>query len=634
MAPVNDALAMAILERSPDLVDDGEPIREGQLRVVPEEGVERHAAGELVEDHRGPELTGRGVVGDPEHVRVLAHVPQERGFAVGGSPQLRAPVCAGLLRDQVHSRAGGEAPLEMFGHAVLVARAVGQERAELVAAHELAALLRPKSEGGERLRHVVHDGLLDALTAVIGVRSGELVEPERLVEIGARDDSYAALRLEAEVEVGGAEEDEGLHEGAAAGLLHSGLKARLEDLCLQIAEGERPVHVAGAGLAGRRSPPFLVVALVAARAALDLDQVERRVPEHQEVDLVEPAGRGLEQLGVGPDLERVRVGQDAERELEGLSLVRVGRLTDDDFSAARESHRLTAAPGQLGVGREGVVAHEGLAGDRPARNDARRLGGADDGRREGGELPMCGAARDERDLLAQREIASADEPADDGRDGRGAGDDERGRREGADVEGRQGNLPGAGPLEEERFEVRFGLYERPLAPDVFGLDRREAWPPGTEGVVFGDGSFVEGRTGAERGRPLGVRVTQQKIHAVGGGEVTTEARPSRIGLGAESSAGGATALDVTKTGESCRVVSAHVRGEVSHGQDLRGGAGYQRRRRTVHGEGPRAIVRAPLASRAGVPEGALATRGIPNLPQSSTLTIAFVNVDEPNPREK
>jgi hypothetical protein len=71
---------------------------------------------------------------------------------------------------------------------------------------------------------------------------------------------------------------------------------------------------------------------------LELDQVEARVAEDQEVELEQPPGGRIEEIDQGPGVERIAVGQRPEGVAQAVALVGVGRGALGEDASARQGH--------------------------------------------------------------------------------------------------------------------------------------------------------------------------------------------------------------------------------------------------------------------------------------------------------
>jgi hypothetical protein len=186
---------------------------------------------------------------------------------------------------------------------------------------------------------------------------------------GAGDDGDLARGSEVEVEAVGAEEDERLDpRDALAGLrlAQVPLHEAAQHLGLVIGEAQRVLHVAGHAL-GRGPAPVDLVAGDPSGVAFDLDEVDRREADHEEVDLVEAAGAGVEEVDEGPRVEGVLVGHYGEGEVDRLPLPRVGAVAN-----AQETAGAAHAAGAFALSHAWLRSKSGAPGCRPMTCSAGR----------------------------------------------------------------------------------------------------------------------------------------------------------------------------------------------------------------------------------------------------------------------
>lgn len=228
--------------------------------------------------------------------------------------------------------------------AILVARALLQHLAKLEATHVGLALTGPQAQGVERPGHVLdHRSRHRRAALAPGIGARELVVLQRPQQVLAGDHRDVAVVAQRQLNVRVAQEHQRLHPRRLIGVLHLAAQEAAEHLGLVVGQLERVLQIARSWIVGRGSIPVQMVAFVAAWSALDLHQIERRVPQHQQVDLVEPPRRGVEQVEQSPDVVRIAVGELIDREVDRLALVRVGGLALKHDAGAPQGHPATSS---------------------------------------------------------------------------------------------------------------------------------------------------------------------------------------------------------------------------------------------------------------------------------------------------
>jgi hypothetical protein len=320
---VDDALLVAMVERAADLVDEGDALRERQRRVLAQERIERHAVVEGLEQHGRAERRVGDVLGVGQDVGVAADLVQELGLAIGGAPELLASLDAGLFGHQVGPGAPGHTlEVAVRGHAILVGVGLGQQFTELVWADQELALARAHADLAERGDHRALGRRVDALARTARAGAWEGVVGDRRLKVVATDDAGESVGRERQRDVLVAEEHQRLDPRRADAARQRALEARLQDLGLAPGQPKR-VFAPDAPALGRHPGPIHGVTLHAASERLELDQVQARVAQHEQVDLVEPPGRRVEEVHQRPEVVRIGVGQRRDRERDPLLLVGV-----------------------------------------------------------------------------------------------------------------------------------------------------------------------------------------------------------------------------------------------------------------------------------------------------------------------
>lgn len=169
------------------------------------------------------------------------------------------------------------------------------------------------------------------------IGAGILVLRDRVAEALAIDDADEPLGLERELDVRVAQEHERLDPRALHVRGQRALEARAQHLRLAL-RGAARIVAPEATTFGRDPRPVDGVALDAAGPCLELHEVDARVPEDDEIDLVEAARRRIEQVDERPEMIGIGVGQCLLGERDALALVRVRGLADSDDASSRQRH--------------------------------------------------------------------------------------------------------------------------------------------------------------------------------------------------------------------------------------------------------------------------------------------------------
>lgn len=281
--PVQDVVAMAVLERSANGEHEVDPLVEGQLGMLAKEGVEPLRAGEVVEEQR---RSGRGVVDDVGQVQDPGggrHGGERPRVAAGGALQALAQLGVGLLLREVDARAPAHRRHgAMHDEVLAVAVPLLEQLVQLVGADGRARVPRTQADLLERREDALHHRSRDDVALVPAVAAGEVAVGDGALEVAAGDHALATRVRELERDVVGGEEDERLHARALRQVL---VEARAQDARLAFGQREGAVE-AGRALALELDAPVDRVASVDAGTRLDLDQVELVVAEDQRVEVV------------------------------------------------------------------------------------------------------------------------------------------------------------------------------------------------------------------------------------------------------------------------------------------------------------------------------------------------------------
>ena len=333
---VGDLFAVAVREGVGDLLDDGEPIIERELRVEAQEGSERLGVWEVFEDEA---RAGEGAVGDvvlhPQDVAVVPEDGEELGFTVGGALALVALGGAGRLRHEVEANAALEG-LDVFvgGQAVFVAVAALDDLVDEVVAELEAALVLAEAELCHRFDGGAHHEAIDA-AVLDALATREVRVGDRPAEGRARDDLGSSGAVEAAVGVGAGEEDQG--DDPRGGRAHLAPEEAGQDFGLVVGGGQR-VGEAGAPAVGPGVDPLAHArGGEGAGVALDLDEVEGVARQDEGVDL-EHAAAGVDEVDERPEADRVAVGELVAEKDDGLLLPRVAGDPLSFDALVRERH--------------------------------------------------------------------------------------------------------------------------------------------------------------------------------------------------------------------------------------------------------------------------------------------------------
>ena len=332
---------MAVPDGLAHLPDDGHAVGEGELGALLEVPVEAFEGGVVFEDEAG---SAGGAVG--LEVDALEHVGvregrEDAGLAGGGALELILSLGGGRVGDEVHAHAADEVGDGLVApEVVLVARLLVDDLVDDVADGEVAELAVPlaldDAEGLERADGLARGGEVDH--PVFERRHGafELPLGDGAGEGLAGDDAGAPLGVEAG------------DVGLVVGEQHERLDARPPPVELLLQQrrqrprlapraGHGGLHDVGAVAVHDGVVPVDAVAGEASGVRLDLDEVERVVPEDERVDLVAPPV-GLHQLDEAPQGVGVLVGEGRLDELDGLPLPGVRRVPVGEDAVAGESH--------------------------------------------------------------------------------------------------------------------------------------------------------------------------------------------------------------------------------------------------------------------------------------------------------
>jgi hypothetical protein len=144
--------------------------------------------------------------------------------------------------------------------------------------------------------------------------------------------------------------------------------------------------------------------------------------------------------------------------------------------------------------------------------------------------------------------------------------------------GVSGEVPGSGDGGDDLTVTGRGGRGAQLAPQLLRDDRIDARPARAEGLILGDAAQAVDRASAEAARPLGVSVAQEQLDPLGGAQVAAEAVPARVGVRAETTAGGAASLDELQQPQRAGEVPARpLEGQHRRGCNTRPAVARQRR---------------------------------------------------------